>query len=122
MSVDQVQTVARAGVTIGAHTRTHRGLAYASESEQHDEVVRSRDDLARWLGAPPAMFAYPFGVPDADVDATTHAVVRGAGFRAAVLNAPGIVSADTDPFAVPRHAVPDVDADAFRAWLGRLTR
>jgi peptidoglycan/xylan/chitin deacetylase (PgdA/CDA1 family) len=120
MSVDELQTVARAGVAVGAHTRTHRGLAYASQTDQHDEVVRSRDDLARWLGQPPMMFAYPFGAPGADVDATTQAVVRGAGFRAAVLNAPGVVTPRTDPFAVPRHAVADLDADRFRAWLGHL--
>lgn len=122
MSVQQVQTLAGAGVSIGAHTRTHRGLAYASRAEQHAEVLGSHEDLARWLGTPPAMFAYPFGVPGADVDETTRAIVRDVGFRAAVLNARGIVTSGTDPFAVPRHAVPNVDADRFRFWLDHLTR
>ena len=122
MSLDELRTIASAGVAVGAHTRTHRGLAYASRAEQYDEVVRSRDDVARWLGHAPTMFAYPFGAPGADVDATTRAVVRAAGFRAAMLNAPGIVTPRTDAFAIPRHAAPDVDAARFRAWLGDLAR
>jgi peptidoglycan/xylan/chitin deacetylase (PgdA/CDA1 family) len=122
MSVDELRTIAGGGAAVGAHTRTHRGLAYASHAEQHEEVVRSRDDLACWTGQAPTMFAYPFGAPDADVDATTQAIVCAAGFRAAMLNAPGTVTPRTDPFAVPRHAAPDLDAARFRAWLGQLAR
>ena len=71
MTVDDLRALAAAGVAIGAHTRTHRGLAYAAPGEQRAEVRRSREDLEAWLGRAPTAFAYPFGVPGADVDAAT---------------------------------------------------
>jgi peptidoglycan/xylan/chitin deacetylase (PgdA/CDA1 family) len=122
MSIGELCDIARAGAAIGAHTRTHRGLAYASETDQREEVLRSRDDIAGWLGKSPTMFAYPFGVPGADVDARAQAIVRSAGFRLAVLNSPGVVTPRTDSFAIPRCAVPDIGAGAFGAWLRDLAR
>jgi hypothetical protein len=35
----------------------------------------------------------------------------------ATVNAPGLVRAGTDPYALPRLAVPDVDGAAFARWL-----
>jgi peptidoglycan/xylan/chitin deacetylase (PgdA/CDA1 family) len=117
MSVSELRDLARSGVSIGAHTRTHRGLAYASAHEQRADIWRSREDLERWLGRAPKGFAYPFGVPGADVDATTVRLVREAGFDFAVLNAPGLARPRSDAFALPRAAVPPVDGDAFARWL-----
>jgi peptidoglycan/xylan/chitin deacetylase (PgdA/CDA1 family) len=109
-------------VAIGAHTRTHRGLAYASPEDQRAEIATSRDDLERWLGRPPTSFAYPFGVPGADLDAVTMRIVRETGFSCAVVNAPGAVGPKSDRFALPRAAVPDLDGDAFARWLDALAR
>jgi peptidoglycan/xylan/chitin deacetylase (PgdA/CDA1 family) len=123
MTIAQLRELARSGVAIGAHTRTHRGLAYAPEVEQRAEIRRSRDDLASWLGTRPLAFAYPFGVPGADVDATTRRIVREEQFAVAVVNAPGAVRRDTDALTLPRWAPPDVGPDTFatalRGWLAR---
>jgi peptidoglycan/xylan/chitin deacetylase (PgdA/CDA1 family) len=117
MTVEHLRTLADAGVAVGAHTRTHRGLAYAAPDDQRAEVRRSRQDLEVWLGRAPTAFAYPFGVPGADVDAATIAIVREAAFECAVVNRPGPVTAHSDAFAIPRSAVPALDAAAFAHWL-----
>ncbi len=105
------------GISIGAHTRRHPSLGRSPEAEQREEIAGSGDDLARWLGAAPGAFSYPFGVPGQDVTDTTRRLVAEAGFDHAVLNAPGAVTAATDRFALPRHIVPDLGADAFATWL-----
>jgi peptidoglycan/xylan/chitin deacetylase (PgdA/CDA1 family) len=117
MTVAELRELAARGVAIGAHTRTHRGLAYAPEADQREEVRASRDDLERWLGRAPSAFSYPFGAPGADVDEISIRVVREAGFACAVINAPGPVTRRSDPLALPRVAVPDVDGPAFAEWL-----
>jgi peptidoglycan/xylan/chitin deacetylase (PgdA/CDA1 family) len=117
MTVSELCELARTGVAIGAHTRTHRGLAYASPDEQRMDIGRSRDDLERWLGRPPTAFAYPFGVPGADVDASAMRIVRELGFACAVVNAPGFIGARSDAFALPRVAVAGLRGEAFARWL-----
>ena len=84
---------------------------------QRAEVQRSRQDLEAWLGHAPTAFAYPFGVPGADVATATIAIVREAGFRCAVVNVPGAVTARSDLLAIPRAAVGDLGGDTFSRWL-----
>ena len=117
MTVAELRGLHAAGVAVGAHTRSHRGLAYAPDRDQRVEIERSRDDIENWLGEAPRAFSYPFGVPGADVSATTMRLVREAGFAFALVNAPRAVGPRDDAFAIPRFAAPDVGADAFRRWL-----
>jgi peptidoglycan/xylan/chitin deacetylase (PgdA/CDA1 family) len=114
LTVEQVRELAHAGVTIGAHTRTHRSLRHASPDEQRDEIERSRDDVERFTGMRPAAFSYPFGVPGDAFDATATRLVEAAGFACAVQNDP---AAGGGRFALPRHTVPDVGGQAFARWL-----
>ncbi len=113
LTVDELQALAE-HVAIGAHTRNHRSLRHAPEQEQRDEIERSRDDIERWLGRRPTAFSYPFGMPGDAFDETAMRLVREAGFTHAVANAP---EGSAHPFALPRHAVPDVDGERFARWL-----
>ncbi|QEC46221.1 polysaccharide deacetylase family protein [Baekduia soli] len=118
LTVEELCVLAAApGVTVQAHGRTHLSLAHAPEAVRDAELRGSADDLEAWLGTRPAVFSYPFGVPGVDVDAATRAAARAAGYAAATVNAPGLVRAGGDPYAVPRLAVPDVDGAAFARWL-----
>jgi peptidoglycan/xylan/chitin deacetylase (PgdA/CDA1 family) len=104
------------GVTIGAHTRSHRSLRYADGGTQDAEITGSRDDIAAWLGTEPTSFSYPFGVHGADFDDAVVARVRGAGFSLGVTTTEGPLTG-ADRFKLPRRSVPDVDGQAFEAWL-----
>jgi peptidoglycan/xylan/chitin deacetylase (PgdA/CDA1 family) len=118
VTVDELRRLDEA-VVIGAHTRRHPRLAALAPDEQRAEIEGSRDDLAAWLDRRPAGFAYPFGVPGFDFDATTVELVRAAGFRYAVANASGPVTAASDPLALPRVIAPDVAGAEFAGWLER---
>ncbi|MET0603823.1 MAG: polysaccharide deacetylase family protein, partial [Baekduia sp.] len=120
LTPDELVTLATAGpFTVQAHGRTHLSLAHAPAPVRAGELTGSADDLASWLGEPkrPTIFSYPFGVPGVDVDHATKTAARAAGYTHATVNAPGLVGARTDPYALPRLAVPDVGGAAFAQWL-----
>jgi peptidoglycan/xylan/chitin deacetylase (PgdA/CDA1 family) len=120
LTPDELVTLATAGpFTVQAHGRTHLSLSHAPAPIRAGELAGSADDLASWLGEAkrPTIFSYPFGVPGVDVDDATKAAARAAGYRHATVNAPGLVHASTDPYALPRLAVPDVGGPAFARWL-----
>ncbi len=120
LTPDELVTLATAGsFTVQAHGRTHLSLAHAPAAVRAGELTGSADDLASWLGESrrPTVFSYPFGVPGVDVDQATKAAARAAGYSHATVNAPGLVDATSDPYALPRLAVPDVGGAAFAQWL-----
>jgi peptidoglycan/xylan/chitin deacetylase (PgdA/CDA1 family) len=120
LTPDELVTLATAGpFTVQAHGRTHLSLAHAPAPVRAGELTGSANDLASWLGEPkrPTIFSYPFGVPGVDVDHATKTATRAAGYTHATINAPGLVHATTDPYALPRLAVPDVGGAAFAQWL-----
>jgi peptidoglycan/xylan/chitin deacetylase (PgdA/CDA1 family) len=120
LTPEELATLATAGpFSVQAHGRTHLSLAHAPAPVRAGELTGSADDLASWLGEPrrPTIFSYPFGVPGVDVDHATKAAARAAGYTHATVNAPGLVGPSTDPYALPRLAVPDVGGVAFAQWL-----
>jgi peptidoglycan/xylan/chitin deacetylase (PgdA/CDA1 family) len=118
MTVSELRRLAVApGVTIGSHGVGHASLASLPADRRADELRTARDTLDRWLGSPPAGVAYPYGVPDVDVDAATQADARNAGYLYGVVNASRRWGRNLDPMALPRAAVGDTGADSFDAWL-----
>jgi peptidoglycan/xylan/chitin deacetylase (PgdA/CDA1 family) len=123
MTLDELRALAADPlIAIGAHTVRHSNLGFQSERAQREEIERSRSDLEKWLGSTPVGFSYPFGIPDVDFHAGTRKLVADAGFRYAVANHGGAVSAGSDPFALPRHFVPDLGAEDFAGWLRDVLR
>ncbi|HEV8164489.1 MAG TPA: polysaccharide deacetylase family protein, partial [Actinomycetota bacterium] len=62
MTRSQLREMAAAGVTVGAHSRTHADLRACGDAELEREVQGSRDDLEELLGTPVTSFAYPAGL------------------------------------------------------------
>jgi peptidoglycan/xylan/chitin deacetylase (PgdA/CDA1 family) len=61
-SIEQLWELSRAGIEIGAHTRSHANLGRIDDPYQlHDELVAARDDLASAIGRRIRYFAFPFG-------------------------------------------------------------
>lgn len=69
---DALRQLARAGVTLGAHTRTHPLMNRISPKEMSDEIVGSLHDLAREIGSALPLFAYPSGGFDDEVTRVLH--------------------------------------------------
>ena len=112
MTWPEIKELQAAGMTIGAHSRTHPKLTDASVSLT-DEVSGSRQDLQRNLGTAPDLFAYPYGARDD----RTAAAVRAAGFRGARALAGGEWNAAANLYAL--HSVLATDnMEAFERALG----
>jgi peptidoglycan/xylan/chitin deacetylase (PgdA/CDA1 family) len=102
MRAEDLQTLRRAGMAVGAHTVSHPILARIGDEAARDEIVASRDRIAGLLGEPVTLFAYPNGKPVQDYAAVHVRMAREAGFRVAVSTAPGAASRDDDPLQLPR--------------------
>lgn len=80
-SIEQLCELAREGIEIGAHTRTHADLGKTTDAlALLDEVVTSRDELARALGRPVRWFAFPYGHVS-NLPAEAFAIARQAGYQ-----------------------------------------
>jgi peptidoglycan/xylan/chitin deacetylase (PgdA/CDA1 family) len=103
MSWDEARAMVESGlVTMGAHTVTHRNLKHLPIAEAREEIGESRRILERELGKAVDFFAYPFGNPANDFTPAVKALVREAGFKAALTVVLGLVSPGDDLFELPR--------------------
>jgi peptidoglycan/xylan/chitin deacetylase (PgdA/CDA1 family) len=101
LDVDGLRRLVRAGVEVGAHSRTHPPLPTVADDRLVDEVAGSCDAL-RTMGLGAArLFSYPYG----ESDEAVRGAVRAAGCEAAFTVAPGVVRARSDPFQLPRIEV-----------------
>jgi len=66
------------GVTIGAHTRTHRDLTRIPPAAVDEEVRGCADLIERRMGIRPAAFAYPYGRLDRSTAAVVSSTFRHA--------------------------------------------
>ncbi len=119
MSPEQVRALADSGVEIGAHTVHHPILKPLSAAEQREEICQSRAQLEAWTGRPVRHFAYPNGRLDRDLDQQTQQQVREAGFDSAVITNPGVATAGTSPWLLPRFTPWDKTPARFQARLLR---
>lgn len=108
-SRDQIVALARQGVEIGAHTRTHADLGESSDPcFLHDEIVGSKDDLENLIGAPIRYFAFPFG-QHRQLTPAAFDVARDAGFAGVCSAYGGYNWPGDDPFHIQRiHADPEI--------------
>lgn len=102
MDATQIRELQAAGMTIGAHTRTHPILSQLQADMAHEEIKGSRADLEGILQTPIEVFAYPNGKPNHDYARRDCELVQAAGFKYAVSTSPGAASSRMDPFQVPR--------------------
>ncbi len=123
LTLDELREIAASPqIEIGAHTSRHPRLGSQNPGVQRDEIERSRSDLAAWLGAAPASFAYPFGNPDGDYSAASVALVRAAGFACAVSGAPGLTGPGSPRYELPRWFVTTPAPREFERWLDNRFR
>ena len=136
MSEDEVRTLEREGMDVGAHTREHPRLAAIPDAQARAEIAASKADLERWLGHPVGAFAYPYG-SEWDVEDRHRTFCREAGFSTAFTTRPRVSRAGDSPMAIPRITVLERDGvnvfalkvrgffegyETFRKILRRLRR
>jgi peptidoglycan/xylan/chitin deacetylase (PgdA/CDA1 family) len=87
---------------IGAHTVSHPILECSKDLQARWEISHSKRVLETCLRQPVELFAYPNGRPNQDYSARHVAMVREAGFLAAVSTASGVASPAADLLQLPR--------------------
>ena len=107
-TLEQLRTLAAAGIEIGAHTRTHADLGcLRDEGRIYDEVVEATRDLAAALDRPVRYFAFPYG-QHANLCTAAFRQAREFGFEGVCSAYGGYNFPGDDPFHLQRiHADPE---------------
>ena len=129
LSWEQARRLAADGMEIGSHSISHRSLGGLGDGEIGLEVRRSKAILEERLGVRVDLFAYPFGSGAyGDCDGRAQAMLRAAGYRAAVTTAVGRNARGADRLALRRIPMEEGDGP-FRLrcklagaydWVGPL--
>jgi peptidoglycan/xylan/chitin deacetylase (PgdA/CDA1 family) len=102
-SIEQLRSLSRAGIEIGAHSRTHPDFGRITDpATLRDELVIARDELADAIGQPIRYFAFPFGGPR-NLTADAFQLARSAGYEGVLSAYGGYNFADGDPFHLKRR-------------------
>jgi peptidoglycan/xylan/chitin deacetylase (PgdA/CDA1 family) len=113
MTWAQVEEIAAAGWSLGAHTQTHPALSQLRPKEAEQEMVSSQSEIVERVGQAATVFAYPYGAVTPQVKEMAR-----RNFRAAVSTQLGLVKPSSDPFFLER-------IDAFYLtpyWIKRMDR
>jgi poly-beta-1,6-N-acetyl-D-glucosamine N-deacetylase len=101
MTWSQIRELAKAGVTIGGHTKSHSHLPDLSLEAVKQELDGANARFIAELGGGPTLFSYPFG----EFDLAIRDLVIDRGFKAAFGQNSGVVHPVLDGFGLPRFAL-----------------
>lgn len=119
MTVDDLRDLKALGHEVGSHGVSHVSLGAVSRALAARELMESRKDLERWLGAAPCGFAYPYG-DFASSLGDASAWVSDAGYGYAVTLKRGAVRAGANRMTLPRdHAEGNWRVADLRYFLSR---
>lgn len=101
---DQVRTLAKRGVSIGAHAHWHWPMN-AAQSDEYitQQATLPRQRIGQEIGACTA-FAYPFGNVE-DVSRSAWQAVRDAGYAHAFTTLSGSLDSRMNPHLLPRYGL-----------------
>ena len=101
LSWKEMREMAAGGMEIACHGSRHLDLTTLDAAGKHYEIDHCAAALKKWLGTAPRTYVYAAG----RYDPATIAIVRSAGFEAAFTEHPGLVTAASPPFELPRRRV-----------------
>lgn len=116
MKTRELKQLCEAGMTIGAHTRTHPILSLCSDEQAIREIQQVKNEMERVLGRAIWAFAYPFGNPQT-LGEREFRIAKQAGFSCGFVNVEhwGGIAAE---FAIPRtHVTLDMTLPEYAAHL-----
>lgn len=110
------RALARAGHTIGGHTRSHARLSALPYAMQKAEIQDDRVCLTEMLGTSVTTFAYPFGNHD-DYTENTLSLLHEIGYTHAFTTY-GVVADLSNPLTLSRLCIEDgISPRVFRMWI-----
>ena len=112
---EELKALAGGGFELGCHTTRHDFLPVLTPEELDESVRSGRDEIEEVAGRPARVFAYPSG----GWDATARDAVERAGYAAAFTAHGGVITPDSDRFALPRISPPTGNVAELSYVLGR---
>lgn len=109
MTWEDVGELARGGIELGGHTKSHEILSRLDAANAEQEVREGREAIARRLDVESRSFAYPFG-RRWDYDAKSKEAVRKSGFASAATTHAGTNRKGVDAYELKRLMI-DEDAE-----------
>jgi peptidoglycan/xylan/chitin deacetylase (PgdA/CDA1 family) len=112
---DQIRQMRSSGlISFGSHTLTHPFLPNI-ESDQllKKEILGSKNELEKVLGAPVDTFCYPMGRFDPRVES----MVKDSGYKMGVVTNPGRKFSSQDIFAIKRLRISENARNMFIFWF-----
>jgi peptidoglycan/xylan/chitin deacetylase (PgdA/CDA1 family) len=109
----QLQSLAAAGMEIGAHTHRHPILATVPDEEARADIAQGKAVLEAITQQPVTLFAYPNGKPGADYRQRHVEMVRELGFEAACSTVAGTAYEGSDVLQLPRFTPWEADRPRF---------
>ena len=97
----ELREMATAGMEIGSHSLTHPLLRHAPDAEIRREFGESKRILEDGLGRPVTLASLPYG----SATPRLRAIVADLGYAVFCTSVPGLISAASDPLALPRIAI-----------------
>lgn len=102
MNQNQIDILSDAGMEIGSHTLSHPSLEKLSDENQGTQIFDSKESAKT--------FCYPSG----KYNDTTIALLKEAGYLAAVTTQPGITNQDSNLFELPRVRIVNGDGEYLK--------
>lgn len=113
MGWDQIRDLRDNGVTIGSQTASHLHMPANRDTRNKEDLRLSNERFQRELGAPPTVFAYPFG----EASVSIQEIVKEAGFTDAFGQHSGALHVSSDRYYMPRFALNENFGDLRRFKL-----
>ena len=104
MTWDQIREMSRHGISIGAHTISHRSLPTLTLQKVRYELLESKARLEQQLGQPVRFFAYPYGA-FRDLNRNIARMVAECGYACAVTSLSGTNGPSADLYALRRTEI-----------------
>jgi len=102
VSWNQIKDLSDSGMSIGAHTCSHRNLTEITHEKAKEEICKSKEILEERLHIPISTFSYPRGLFDEKI----MEIVKECGFKGACSTFGGVGSKDTGTlYALKRYPV-----------------
>ncbi len=107
---NEVREMSRAGIEFGSHTITHPILSFLSDEEIEKEIKESKSLIESQIEKPVISFAYPNGRLH-DFDQRSIDSLKRNDYLAAVTTCDCANDSNSDPFALSRESVWEMDAN-----------
>ena len=115
---DEIRYLKNQGVTIGAHSHSHRHLPELTIDELKKEIEDSNKVFLKELGEIPLLFAYPYG----EVNKKIIELLKKYKFKVAFGQHSGVINETSNMYYLPRFSLNEKYGDIQRVQFAANTK